>query len=155
MESLKMKAKNKIKTIAICCSANFYRQALEIQDELKKRGFGVAVPHTALVMKKRGDYEPSTYKVWYKDASAYKRKAFLIRHHFRKIIASDAILVVNFEKHGKNGYIGGNTLMEMAIAFHYKKQIFVLNDISKDLPHYEEVMGMLPTLLSGDISNIK
>lgn len=153
---VRLKARKKeIRKIAICCSANFYRQALEIQADLKKRGFRVAVPHTALVMRKRGDFDPSTYKIWYKDASAYKRKAFLIRHHFRKIVASDAVLVVNFEKHGKQGYIGGNTLMEMALAFHHKKPIFVLNDISKDLPHYEEVMGMLPVFLDGSLSKIK
>ena len=39
------------------------------------------------------------------------------RYNFKNIKASDAVLVVNEPKHGKENYIGGNTLMEMGQAY--------------------------------------
>lgn len=62
---------------------------------------------------------------------------------------------MNNEKNGVLGYIGGNVLMEMTIAFHFKKPIFIVNDISEDLPLKEEVYGMQPVFLNGDLSKIK
>ena len=77
-----------------------------------------------------------------------------MRAHFKKVVDSDAILVLNYEKRGIQGYIGGNGLMEMGIAFHYRKPIYILNAASKDLPFYEEIMGMQPVLLNGDLEKI-
>jgi hypothetical protein len=48
-----------------------------------------------------------------------------MKGHFKKVLDSDAILVTNFEKNGVEGYIGGNVLMEITLAFHYKKPIFI------------------------------
>jgi len=148
-------ANKKVKKIALRSSGNFYREVLEIQKELHRMGYKTAIPHTARVMKKSGDFDISKHKTWHKDETTYKRKAFLMRLHFRKIVASDAILVVNLRKHEVEGYIGGNVLMEMAIAFFLKKPIFVLNDVSKDVSYHEEIIGMLPIFLKGDISKIK
>ena len=53
-----------------------------------------------------------------------------------------------------NGYIGGNTLMEMAIAFHYKKPIYILNPISEKLGWKEEVLGMHPIFLNRAVEKI-
>ncbi|MDA1337222.1 MAG: hypothetical protein O3C23_00425 [bacterium] len=139
--------------ITICCSASFYKQALEVQKELQKQGYKVKIPHTAHKMKKSGDFAVETYKTWFKNPKDFTRKAMLMRRHFKKILESDAILVLNYKKNDMDGYIGGNTLMEMALAFHYKKPIFVLNSMPETSSVYEEVMGMQPTLLDGDIRN--
>lgn len=147
-------SKKRVKKIALCSSANFYKEVLEIERELKKLGFKTAVPYTAYEMKRTGNFEVASYKTWLKDASAYKRKAFLMRHHFKKIVSSDSVLVVNFKKHDFDGYIGGNVLMEMAIAFHLKKPIFIFNEVSSALPYYEEILGMKPLFLNGDIKNL-
>src|SRR3989338_7716755 len=132
----------KIKVITICCSASFYGQALEVQEELRKKGFTVRIPHTANKMKKSGDFKIETYKTWYKNPKDYSKKAKLMREHFKKVIEADAILVLNYGKKGVRGYIGGNTLMEMALAFHYKKPIFVMNPVFESSPLYEEILGM-------------
>lgn len=50
--------------IAICSSANFYRQAVDIQQQLQKLGYKVIVPHTAEKMKKSGDFDASHYRTW-------------------------------------------------------------------------------------------
>jgi len=144
----------KIKTITICCSASFYRQALEVQEKLHEMGFKVEIPLTANKMKKSGDFNVENYKTWYKNAADYGKKAKLMKAHFKKVVEGDAILVLNYEKNGIQGYIGGNGLMEMAIAFHHKKPMYVLNTVPESLSIYEEVMGMQPTFLNGDLSKI-
>ena len=144
----------KKKSITICSSAAFFKQALEIEKELKKLGFAVKLPYTAMKMKKSGDYRVETYKTWFKNPKWYVRKTWLIKNHLKKVVAGNAVLVLNYEKKGISGYIGGNTLIEAAIGFHYKKPIFILNPISDDLGFKEEILGMKPIFLNGDINKI-
>ncbi len=82
---------------------------------------------------------------WPKDGTSCppERKAEAIREHFSKIEWSDAIVVVNREKNGIAGYIGGNTLMEMAVAFQLGKKIY-LSDQVPQISYAEEILGMLP-----------
>jgi len=144
-----------MKKITICCSVSFYRQALEVEEQLRNLGFEVKIPHIAYTMKESGDFNVDTYKTWYKNAADYGKKAELMRAHFKKVVESDAILVLNYEKKGIQGYIGGNGLMEMGIAFHYKKPIYILNPVQETLPIYEEIMGMQPVVLNGDLEKLQ
>ena len=89
---------------------------LEIEKELKILGYKVFIPQTARRMRKTNNFDVSTYRTWERDKDAYKKKCWYIKEHFKKIVKSDAIVVVNFEKKGYYGYIGGNVLMEMALA---------------------------------------
>lgn len=143
------------KIITICSSASFYAQVLEAEDSLKKMGFAVSVPLTANKMKKSGDFRVETYKTWFKNPNDYKRKTFLTKHHFSKIMKGDAILVLNYEKNGIKGYIGGAVLCEMAMALQFKKKIYVLNPIDKTCSYKEEILAMDPVILNGDLSRIK
>ncbi len=142
------------KIITICSSASFFKQALNIEKQLKAFGFKVKLPYTAFKMKRSGDFKVETYKIWFKDTKQYNRKTWLIKNHFGKIIRSDAILILNYEKNGVPGYIGGNTLIEAAIAFHYKKPIYILNPISDGLNFKEEIFGMQPIFLNGNLEKI-
>lgn len=139
-------------TITICSSANFYRQAVDIQDQLQEEGFEVIVPVTARRMKESGDFEVDHYKTWFADAGDYHKKATLMRAHFDEVAKADAILVLNYEKHGTANYIGGNVLMEMCLAFYLQKPIFILNEVPEDSAYVEEIWGMEPVLLHGDIT---
>src|SRR3989344_1435516 len=112
------------KIITICASAAHYKQVLEIEKQLKQLGFKVKIPKTANIMKKNNDFDVSHYKTLYKNKSDYSKKTKLMLLHFKKVMESDAILVTNFEKNGLQGYIGGNALMEMTLAFINKKRIF-------------------------------
>ena len=145
----------KKKTICICSSANFYKHANEIANELKKLGFSVKTPVTIKKMKKSGNFEAAAYRTWYKDPAAYKRKTYLMKNHFDKVAASDALLIINDKKRGISGYIGANVLMEMGLGFYLKKLIFVLNKVSQDLPVYEEVRAMNLKIIEGDLAKIK
>jgi len=149
-------------TIAICASAAFYEYVFEVEAELKKMGFAVKIPYTAEQMRKNGNFQAEIYKVWLKKQSApeqkkaWARKAWLMRNHMRKVVLSDATLVVNLEKNGIAGYIGGNVLIEMSSAFLLKKPIFILNPLAEGrLGYEEEILGMQPVFLNGSLAGIK
>jgi hypothetical protein len=142
----------KIKTIVICSSASFYKDLFPIQIMLKKLGYKVILPSTAKVMKRNNNFDVAAHKTWYKNPGDYHKKRALIDKHFQKIIKGDAILVTNFAKNGVKGYIGGNTLMEITLAYFFKKPIFILNDIAADLPIKEEIFGINPVFLKGDLN---
>jgi len=147
--------KDKIRKIVICTSASFYKDALKIEKELKKLGLKVAAPLTAKVMEKAGNFDISFYKTWFKNPKDYNRKAFLMRNHFNKVVKADAMLVVNLEKNGVEGYIGGNTLMEIGFAHVLDQKIFLLNPIP-DIPYYKtEIEAVKPIIIDGDLSKIK
>jgi hypothetical protein len=145
----------KKRIITICSSASHYKQVLEIEERLKKQGYQVKIPKTAILMKRTNNFDAVSYKTWYQDKKDYKKKTALMKSHFKKVVESDAILVVNFEKNGLEGYIGGNVLMEMMLAFHYNKPIFIFNNISEDLGIKEEVYGLNPFFLEGDLIKIQ
>lgn len=143
------------KTIAVCASASFYKDVIEIEKQLKKLGYKVKIPAVANRMKKSGNFKVEDYKIWFNDESAYKVKTKLIVDYFKKIVESDAILVVNQEKTRIPGYIGGNVLMEMTIAFHYKKPIYVWNNIDNKSPFEEEIKALNSIFLDRDLTKIK
>ena len=136
--------------LAICSSASFYTEVIVFSRELEKLGINVILPKTAAKMKAEGRENDEVKKVWSK-----KRKAELIRGHFEEITKSDAILITNYEKHGKQNYIGPNVLMEMAIAFYLKKPIYILNGQPRDSPLLDEILGLEPIFLNGDTKLIK
>ncbi|HKU19172.1 MAG TPA: hypothetical protein VJP80_07975 [Candidatus Saccharimonadales bacterium] len=140
--------------LTICCSASFYKQAVEIKAQLEAEGYEVVVPKTALVMQERNDYDPAHYKTWFGNEDDYPVKAERMRTHFDEITRGNAILVLNYEKHGKANYIGPNVLMEMALAFYQRKPIFVINELPADTPFEEELKGMMPVILHGKLQDL-
>ncbi len=140
--------------ITICSSANFYKQAVEVEEYLEKQGFNVLLPATAQKMKAADDYEVSHYKTWFGDTNDYHKKTALMRGHFEKVAKGDACLVLNYQKHGKSNYIGGNVLMEMALAFYLGKPIYLLNEIPEESAFLEEIIGMQPILLHGKVEEL-
>lgn len=144
-----------MKTIAICSSANFYRQAVSAQVELEKLGYKVIIPATAEKMKISGDYDVAHVKTWFENDEDYHKKSALIRSHFSEIETTESILVLNYEKHGVPNYIGGNVLMEMAIAFYLKKPIYILNEVPEESSFKEEIKGMEPIILHGQLDGLR
>lgn len=143
-----------MKTITICSSANFYRQAVEIQTVFEKLGYKVIIPETAQKMKQSGDYEVSHYKTWFADDNDYHKKAALMRGHFEEIERGDMVLVLNYEKYGMPNYIGGNVLIEIGVAFYLNKPVFILNEIPENSPFLEEIKGFMPIALHGKVEDL-
>jgi hypothetical protein len=143
-----------VKTITICSSANFYREVVAIKHELEAMGYTVLIPKTALKMEASNNFDVAQYKTWFGNANDYPKKAALMRAHFEEVAKGDAVLVVNNEKHGTRNYIGGNVLMEMAVAFYLQKPIYLLNDIPANSAFEEEIIGLGSVPLCGDLKKI-
>ena len=125
----------------------FHREMAEIKKKLEERGHTVLLPHIEY-----GDFHKlrdADEKKW----SDLKPK--LMRKHFDRVRNSDAILVLNYDKDAVKNYIGGNSLLELGIAFDLKKKIFLLNPIPKDLPYTEEIEVIKPIVINGDLSEVK
>lgn len=146
--------KNK-KTIVICSSASFYSQVIEIQKQLKALGFKVRVPLTAIKMKETNNFKVGRYKTWMERPEDYKRKAYLTKKHFKEVEKGDIILVLNYKKNNKDGYIGGAVLSEIAVAFFLKKTIYIMNPVDESSSFKEEIYGMFPIIIKGDLLKIK
>lgn len=84
-------------------------------------------------------------------STAQKRK--LIDEHFAKLDKAEALLVVNEDKNGIANYVGGNTLVEIAYAYSRGLDIFLLNPVP-ELSYADEIQGMYPIVLDGDISKV-
>lgn len=118
-------------------------------------GFKTKVPKVARLMGKTGNFDVDEHKTWLRNPNDFKMKTHLMNLHFQKVKDAHAVLIVNYTKNGKEGYIGGNGLMEMTLAYLDKKPIFVLNKPEENLAVYEEVVGMNPIFLEGDITKLK
>lgn len=114
----------------------------------------VILPKTAARMKAEGRQNDEAITDWSAAPEGHHGKALLIREHFKEIEKSDAILVTNYEKHGKQNCIGPNVLMEMSTAFYLEKPIYILNGVPEDSPLIDEILGLEPIFLNGDIGKI-
>lgn len=141
--------------IAVCASMAFYKDVITLKSTLEALGHTVLVPDAALKMERDRNFDVKEFFIKYygKDFDAQKAKA--IKAHFDKITESEAVLIINNTKHGIDGYIGPNVLMEMALAFHYNLKIFVLNQVPQTSPFIEEINAMSPVVLDGKFERIK
>lgn len=144
--------------ITICGSIAFYEEMIAIKNNLESLGHEVDLPPfeiknengqmipIAEYYEKRKKEKDDTSWIW-------DRKKEAIETHFKKIEWSDSILVLNYSKGEIDNYIGGNTFLEMGVAFHLKKKIFLLNNIP-DVSYKEEILGMKPMIIFGDLNKI-
>jgi phosphatidylglycerophosphatase A len=140
-----------IKTLAICASASTYPRVVDAIDDIRKLGLEVILPMTARQMMESNQNNIEFNKNFSVDSN---KKAELIRGHFSEIEKADAILVMNYEKNEVQNYIGANVLIEMSVAFFLKKPIYILNSAPADSPLIDEILGMQPIFLQGDLSKI-
>jgi hypothetical protein len=145
--------------ITICGSIAFYDQMVDTQKALRALGYDVRIPPH---QRKDGQGKTISVSAYYDirkkankdDAWVWERKEEGILEHFEKVAWCDAILVLNHEKNGIVGYVGANTLMEMGLALYFQKKIYMLHSIP-DMAYTEEICGMHPVILGGDLSAIK
>ena len=141
--------------LVVCSSSSFYKKVIALSYELEDLGIDVVLPKTAQKMKHEGRENDEATTDWSSVSIGYHGKAILIREHFDEIAKCNAVLVTNYKKHGKQNYIGPNVLMEMATAFFLKKPIYILNDQPDDSPLINEILGLEPVFLNGNIQKFK
>jgi hypothetical protein len=138
--------------ILIICSTSFYDRIDSIMNTLKEKGHTVITPNcydnpvTSEDNQKKSDEE---YYAFFKEMYIESRE---------KIADIDAVLVLNYTK-VKNGkeyenYIGTSTFLEMYEAFMQNKKIFVMNNLPDNML-YDDLKGMNPIIINGDIDMVK
>jgi hypothetical protein len=145
--------------ITLCGSIAFYDEMVLTQKKLEALGHIAYLP-PAEICGEFGQKIPT--KEYYSirkttdahDGWIWKAKETAMREHFNKVMAADAVLILNYSKNGIENYIGGNTLLEMGVAFHLKKAIFLLNPIP-EMCYQNEILGLQPLVINGDLTLIK
>ena len=146
--------------ITICGSIAFYQRMLDVKSKLEKLGHEVKLPPSKVKDQQGNLISVEEYYKIRKNAGKdspkwiWERKSEAIKNHLKKIEDSENILVTNYDNKGIMGYIGSNTLIEIGVAFYLNKGIYLINNIPK-LPSEEEIFGMNPIILNGNLSKIK
>ncbi|MDD2732102.1 MAG: hypothetical protein PHI53_02815 [Candidatus Pacebacteria bacterium] len=144
--------------ITICGSIAFVDQMLSVKKQLEDLGHIVEMPPTE-VEDGEGNLIPAIeyYKIRRNTEGqedwVWDRKEWAMKKHFNKVSLSDAILVLNYDKNDIEGYIGANTFLEMGLAFHLAKKIYILNPIP-EISYKEELLGMKPIIINGNLNEI-
>lgn len=120
--------------IVLCGSMKIKDEILKIKEKLEKKNYEVLLPIECM----QG-----------------LPKEIASRAHFNRIQdkKTDIVLIVNATKNGIENYIGPNSFAEIAFAFYFKKDIYLLNDIYE--PYKDEIIGWKVIPLKGNLDNIK
>jgi hypothetical protein len=140
--------------IFICTSKHLYDLIPPIKKELEELGHIITLPNSY-----DDPFVEDRLKQEDKDKHA-EFKSAMLKEQENKIINNDAVLIMNYEKHGQPNYIGGATFLEIFKAFELGKKIFLMNpvpdNILKDVIELkDEIEGMRPVILNEDLSKIK
>jgi len=131
-----------MRNIVLCGSMTFIEKMKALSVTLSKMGFIPIIPE-----------EDKWGEIKDEDINEYKRK--VSRDHFNKIADKNthAIFVVNESKNGKDNYIGANTFAEIALAFYFGKDIYILNDMYQ--PYKDELLAWGSQILNGNIESCR
>lgn len=123
-----------MKNIVLCGSTKVKEDILKIKEKLEDKGYHVLLPEECL-----------------KDIP----KKIASRTHFSRIENknNEIVLIVNTTKNGIENYIGPNSFAEIAFAFYFNKNIFLLNDYYE--PYLDELTAWNVIPLKGNLNNIK
>ena len=143
--------------IVICASIDFSLKIKKVKEDLEREGHKVSIPYyTTKIIS--GEVNLIEYKKIKEEKGDLefreKSEVDLFKRHFNNIKDFDAILVLNYDKKGISGYIGGNTFLEMGFAYVLDKRIFVLNNLP-EMNYLDELKAMKPIVLNGDLLRIK
>lgn len=143
--------------LTICSSAHFAHESREIKRKLEKKGVeALLYPQTVKVREKTMTVD-EFYVMRKKNLTEelLETKKQLMDEHIDKIKNSDAILVLNFDKPKNRGYVGGNSFLEMGVAYALAKKVFIWKKPSNTLPYYEEIMAMRPIIIEENLEKIE
>ena len=134
-----------MKSVIICGSIRAASEIKRVEKELEENGFGVEIPEGVKNLedwKKMGkeNHEQAERKI----------ELDLIRGYYEKMKEYDIVLIVNPEKDGIEGYIGGNTLIEMAFAHVLNKKLYTLHPLP-DMKYSSEIIATQPIVLNGNL----
>lgn len=131
--------------IAVCGSMSFMSEMEKLADGLQAVGHFCFLP---IREEEALDWNSLSQD----DRLALKRH--FIKSHLHKIQKADGVLLANFTKHGIDGYIGANTLMEAAFSYAFGKPVFALFEIGPQSCQIE-IQSIVTAVLKGDLRQLK
>lgn len=135
--------------IGIVGSMQYAEKMIEIKNRLEKMGYAAYMSNLSSPFVGKSDEEKEKIKI------EQKTTIDIFEEFWDLMQGGDAILVVNYDKHGIKNYIGGNTFLEMGFAKILKQEIFLLNPVPKIELYESEIIAMKPIIINGDLSKIK
>jgi hypothetical protein len=139
--------------IIIAGSLTATNEILKIRDKLESAGHQVEIPHGCKNLEVRRRVE-ARQEIIHSEEADEKLKYDVIKKYYELIKAHEVLLVVNPERKNIPGYIGGNTLIEMAFAHVLAKKIYCLYSLP-EMSYKAELLAMKPVILNGDLSKLK
>lgn len=141
--------------ITLCGSIAFIQNMLQAKQVLENAGHTVQMPPTHITAEDGSQMPVLDYYNMRKAAEPYntwvwQTKAAAMRNHFNKVVWCDAVLVVNEDKNGIPSYIEPNTFLEVGLAFHLSKKIYLLHSLPQQ-DFTEELLGMGVVELQGSL----
>ena len=140
----------------------FFEKMQEIKRELESKGHHVVAPVFSKEEIATGadtfmDYvnEQGGVDKVLPDDAIWKIKEKAMLEYKTLMDNAEALLVCNFDKGEKKNRIGDNTFMEMGYMFFTGKKIYVLQGPPYGDDKIEEVLGMRPTFLKGDLGKME
>jgi hypothetical protein len=135
-------------------SNSFMKEMVACSVKLREMGYDGWI-HSDYEAFVRGEKQDILKRALNGEHAAVIRENNYLKTHYKHILESEAVLIVNAEKKGKKNYIGGSVLIEMGQSYVNNKKIFLLYDIPRDSAYLEEIEAMDPICLHGDLNNIK
>ena len=133
--------------IAICGSMEFAGKMTAVGSLLEAQGHQVLYPKYTLPFARQ---VPSK-----QEKARLKKTEDLILAHYKNIMKSDAILILNYNRGNHKDWIGANSFLEMGFAHVLGKRIYLLNPIP-DFDYFrEEIEAMEPVVLGGNLNKIE
>lgn len=134
--------------IGVAGSMQYTDKMIEVCDALKKLG------HEVFMSKFGPQYAGKSEQEIEKLKLKHKYEYDAIREFWKPMQSADALLVLNYDKHGIKNYIGGNSFLEMGFAHVLNQKIFLMNP-APDMPYYgTEIIAMKPIVINEDLTKI-
>lgn len=125
--------------VLIHASLDLVEKMVTASEIFTSNGFEVLLPDTFRYQHIRDEYN---------DHETFNRiKNKLNYENMRLVERCDALYILNDDHRGFSGYIGGNSFLEMCIAFYLSKPIYIAKEFSNNLPYSEEIHSFQPVLL--------
>jgi len=141
--------------VTICGDFNFYDKIQEVKRRLENLNIEVILPPWEAMDENGTMISAAEYFNLKMSDIGQKNlvRGGVIKKRFDGIIWGDALLILNYDKNGIANYLGGNSLVEMAVAYYLNKPIYLFNP-APEISYKEEILGMFPIVLNGDLTKI-
>lgn len=139
-------------------SMDFSKEMLDAKEELEKMGHVAMLPgdiHACLSDPDLRNFSDQDREDGYEKTLRHCVERNLLKDALDKVSESDAVLIFNQKKNNIEGYVGAAVLMEIGLAFHLGKKIYLFNEVDKSQRCSIEIGITQPIVINGDLGKIE